>query len=53
MEVEWGERLALIFAFTVHEDIGHESMVTLRKWSLEEVPDRVPDEEKNEDIKSY
>jgi len=48
LEIEWGERLALIFAFTVHEDIGHESMVSLREWAMEHVPDRTEDELKEQ-----
>ncbi|XP_074604826.1 2-oxoglutarate and iron-dependent oxygenase domain-containing protein 3-like [Brevipalpus obovatus] len=33
-ELYWGNRLALIFAFTVSNKLGHESIDALRKWAI-------------------
>ena len=33
-ELYWGNRLALIFAFTVSNKLGYESMEALRDWAI-------------------
>jgi hypothetical protein len=43
------DRLALIFAFTVHDDIGHKSMDALKEWAMVEVPDRSPEQRKHQE----